>query len=204
MGLLSTAAVIAIIAIVVAAAVLFAFTKVPNTKLTLVQAKSLVISDIEAQNPTANVTFLPGASNSTLPNSFYIPLSVVYNGSKPCPTVMIEAFNYPAGGLRPINDTQASAFDSGNCNIYVQGSLPPYAPLFIASSYASGNSLIRSYVNRFGYVNTFVTASRGDSAIVGNQTNVWLVTYKAVNANYSLYAILNPSGTVTQAYNSSS
>ena len=206
MGLLSTAAIIAVVAIIIAGVAFYLFTKaVPAGSLTLGQAEQLVINDIKQQNPTANVTLLPGASNSTLErNSFYIPLSVVYNGSRPCPTLLIETFDYPATGLHPTNDTQASGFASGVCNVYVHGSLPPYPPLFIASSYASNDPAISRYVSDFGYNNVFVMADHElNNTAVGNYTNVWLVRYQAANANYSLIALLDPSGAILQTYNNS-
>ncbi len=206
MGLLSTAAIIAVIAIIIAGVVLYAFTRAPvASKLTLNQAEALVINDIKAQNPTANVTLLPGVSNSNLEQgSFYIPLSVVYNGTSPCPTLLIETFDYPATGLHPSNDTQLTSYNGYACNVYIHGELPPYAPLFIASSYASGNNAITAYVNMFGYSGTSVSANyQTNATILGNSTNVWLIKYSATGSSNSLYAILDPSGAILQTYNSS-
>jgi hypothetical protein len=207
MGLLSTAAIIAVIAIIIAGVVLYAFTRIPvASKLTVSQAEGLVINDIKAQNPTANVTLLPGVSNSSLEaGSFYIPLSVVYNGSSPCPTLLIEAFDYPATGLHPSNDTQLTSYSNGTCNVYIHGNLPPYAPLFIASSYASNNNGITAYVNRYGYSGTSVSATyQTNSTILGNSTNIWLIKYSGSGSQSNLYAIVDPSGAILQTYNSSS
>jgi hypothetical protein len=205
MGLLLSVAVIAVIVIAVAAIAFLVFTTAAvNPLLTVANAKSLVVNDIKTQSPNANVTII-SVSNSTHAASWLITLSIIYNGSKPCPTVLIEQFDYPATGLHPTNDTQASGFNSGVCSVYIHGSLPPYAPLFIASSYASKNPYLISYTTEFGYGNTFVTATPSqdetNSSLFGNQTNVWLVRYKATTANYSISAVLDQSGKVMQTYN---
>jgi hypothetical protein len=205
MGLLTTVVIIAFVAILVIGGVFFLFHKtVTAPKVTMQGAEGLVINDIKAQNPTANVTLLPGVTNAS--GSFIIPLSVVYNGTSPCPTLITETFNYPALGLQPIQDTQASASVAGNCQVYIQGSLPPYGPIFIASSYADNNATIRSYVDTFGYNNTSVTArfiTSTNSTISGNETNVWAVTYQASTANYMISAILGQSGKILQTYRTS-
>ncbi len=209
MGLFSTAAIIAVIAIVIAAGLFVAFHKTTSTKLTALQAEALVTNDIKAQNPSAAVTVVSNQSSALQAGSWQMTLSVVYNGSRPCPTVLIEQFDYPALGLHPTNDTQASSFSAGTCKLYVYGTLPPYAPLFIASSYASNNPAIESYVSRYGYNNIsvmarFIGQSSVNSTILGNETNVWQIGYGSSRSNHSLCAILGQNGTILQSYNSTS
>lgn len=203
MGLLTNAAIIAILAIILAAGLFILFQKAHSTQLTAQGAEALVVNDIKTQNPTANVTLLPpGVTNSTLEKgSFTIPLSVVYNGSRPCPTFLIETFDYPATGLHPSNDTQLTSYSDGVCKVYIEGAIPSYPPVFIAAAYATGNSMVLSYVSKFGYANTSVSASY-ESNFSSNQSNIWLIRYSTLRTSNSLYVIVDPSGKVMQAYNS--
>jgi len=213
MGLLSTVAIIAVVVIVIIGAVLVMTYKTANTKLTVQQAEGLVVNDIKAQNPTANVSQIGAATNSSLaPNSWVITLSVVYNGTRPCPTVQIEQFDYPATGLQSTTSTTYSYYSQNGCTVpssqnqnqQYNITLPDKSSIAIATSYASGNNSIGAYVDKFGYANTFVTArfqGGTNSGAFGNETNVWLVRYKATNANYSLIAVLDQSGVITQTFN---
>jgi hypothetical protein len=212
MGIFSTAAIIAVIAILVAGALFLLFTTTSTAKLTAQQAESLVVNDIKAQNPDANVTVI-SVSNSTLAkSSWQIVTSVVYNGSKPCPSVQIKQFNYPATGLQSSDYNEYSMYNSTGCYLLGYTSAPFYVislpQIAIARSYSTNNTIIDSYVNRFGYQNTFVTAKfitqgSSNSPELGNDTNVWLIKYGATPANYSVYAVLNQSGSILQTYNSS-
>ncbi|MDE1865313.1 MAG: hypothetical protein KGH94_01580 [Candidatus Micrarchaeota archaeon] len=208
MGLLSTAAVIAVIAIVITGAALFIFSKVPPGKLTVNQAENLVTSDIKAQNPNANITFISVTNSSLRPDSWQIIISVIYNGSKPCPTMMVDVFNYPVQSLLHPDVIVYSSGNSTGCVVNGYSSAPSYVinsnQIAIARSYSSGNSTIKSYVNRFGYPSTFVTASfLTQNSGLSNETNDWLIRYSATNANYSVMAVLDQSGKILQTYNAS-
>ncbi len=212
MGILSTAAIIAVIAILIVGAAFVAFHKVITPKLTVQQAEGLVVKDIKAQNPNANVSLISAVNSTLAVNSWLITLSVVYNGTRPCPTVLIEQFDYPATGLQSTTSTTYSYLNSNGCHVPTQQSqslpitLPIKSSIAIATAYASGNNAITSYVGISGYNNTFVTATfQGgmNSTILGNMTNVWLVTYQGTNSANSLYAILSQSGTIMQTYNAS-
>jgi hypothetical protein len=204
MGILSTAAIIAVIAIIIAGAGFLVFHRTTSTKLTAQQASDLVVKDIKAQNPNANVTVI-SISNSTLrAESWQIVTSVVYNGSKPCPTLFIDVFDYPALGLQ---NYTANLYTS-DCMINGLSDAPSYVisspEIAIVRSYSSNYSAIRSYVRRFGYANTSVTArfeGQINNTAFGNETNIWLVKYSATKANYSLYATLNQSGSILNSYN---
>jgi hypothetical protein len=209
MGLLLNVAVIAAVVIVIAVAVFLIFPATAvSTKLTPLRAESLVVNDIKTQNPNANVTVI-SVSNSTLEpgKSWQVVASVIYNGSKPCPIVMIDVFDYPALGLQ---NYTANLYTRG-CVINGLTSAPSYVislpQIAIARSYSLNDTAIMDYVSKFGYGNTFVSASfKGQTqtnSIFGNESNVWLVRYKATNANYSLNAVLNQSGMITQTYNAS-
>jgi hypothetical protein len=213
MGLFSTAAIIAVIAILVAGALFLIFTSTTSGKLTVQKAEALVVSDIKTQNPNANVTQIGNATNSSTKDSWLILLSVVYNGSRPCPTVQIEQFDYPAYGLSPTTETQYSSFNSTGCHVppvqqnqQFSITLPVKSSIAIATSYASGSNAITSYVNEYGYNNTSVTAcfkgqGSSDCPIFGNETNIWLIRYKASGAANSLYAELAQNGTTIDTYN---
>ena len=211
MGLLSTAAIIAVIAIVIAGVAIWLLHPTLSTTLTKAKAVTLVLSDIAAKNPNANVTVI-NVSNSSFAGSWKITLGVIYNGNRPCPMTQIEQFDYPAIGLNPSTATQYSSLDSNfTCHVPLQTgespfSLPLKSSIAIATSYASGVNAIKFYVNTFGYNNTFVTANFLGSSLNGmpaKNTNVWLIRYRAASANYSLYAVLGQSGMVIQTYNSS-
>jgi hypothetical protein len=216
MGILSTAAVIAVIAIVVAGGLFVLLHKTTTSKLTAQGAEGLVVNDIKAQNPGANVSLINATNSTQAKNSWLITLSVVYNGSRPCPTVQIEQFDYPAFGLHSYNPNTYSSFNSGVCHVpptqnqALPVTLPIKSAIVIATSYASGYNAITSYVNLYGYNNTHVSACLVPStdcngaAFGGNETNTWLVKYNASDATYSLYVTLDQSGTVLNSYSISS
>ena len=136
----------------------------------------------------------------------------MYNSTKPCPTLFIEAFDYPATGLLPSVDN----LYTDKCFIYGLSS----APTYVVSS--PSIAIVKSYNNRFfptievmplaEYINTYGYESMtvhatffntlGKSMTPFNETfnNVWLVNYTATGADYSEFVILDSSGTPEKAY----
>ena len=204
------AGIVAVVVVALAGIALLALHKARPSQLTYPQSEQLIINDLKASNPSANITEVYH-SNSTLENrSWYMVFSIVYNGSRPCPTLLIEAFDYPATGLVPSLD---NLYTTG-CNVYGITGAPTYVisspEIAIARSYASNVTPIRSYVGRFGYYNTIVTArflpdvNASYTPLGINLTNSWLVRYRATNANYSLYAVVDQSGHMIGTYELSS
>jgi hypothetical protein len=208
MDLLGTVAIIAIVLIIIFTAGFVLLKNNTEKQLSSAQAVQFVLNDLKASNPNANITVI-NVSNSTLKKGSYdIVLSIVYNASKPCPTLFIEGFDYPATGLVPSVDNLYTK----NCIIYGISSAPSYVisspQIAIARSYNQGISQITNYVSTFGYNNTMVTARfypyLNDNATNLGQSyyNVWLIKYKAKSINYSVYAVMDSSGTVIANYTS--
>jgi hypothetical protein len=61
-----------------------------------------------------------------------------------------------------------------------------------------------NYVNRYGYNNTDVDASYysnlTNAHLASTYYNAWLVRYKASAADYSVYAVIDSSGSVAGNY----
>lgn len=206
MDLLGKVAIVVVILVVVFSAGFIIFKRSTESQLTSSQAVQFVINDLKASNPGANITII-NVSNSTLKRGSYnIVLSIIYNATRPCPTLLIEGFDYPATGLVPSVDNLYTK----NCEIYGLTGAPSYVisspEIAIARSYNQGIGQITNYVSTFGYNNTIVTArfypSLSDNVthLGQNFHNVWLIKYNAMNANYSVYAVLNSSGAVAGNY----
>ncbi|MGD0729180.1 MAG: hypothetical protein ABR981_03840 [Candidatus Micrarchaeaceae archaeon] len=207
MDLFGKVAVIVVILIVIftAAFILFQHTA-KQTQLTATQAEQYVINDLKASNPNANITII-NVSNSSLKNGSYnIILSIVYNGTRPCPTLSIVGYDYPATGLVPSVDNLYTS----KCVIYGLSNAPSFVIsskyIAIAESYDKNLSQISDYVNTFGYYNTNVHATyyallnNTQTHLTQSLYNVWLVQYKATNANYSVYAVIDSSGAIVGNY----
>lgn len=172
-----------------------------QTHLTAQQAEQIVINDVKTTSPNANITII-SVSNSTIQKGSYnVVLSVVYNATKPCPTLSIEEFDYPALSLVPnINNLYTKT-----CVIYGLSDAPSYViispEIAIVRSYTQNNKLISSYVNSYGYNNTYVRA-KFYSYLNQSFQNVWIINYTAKNANHSAYVVLSSSGTVIYNYTS--
>lgn len=214
MDLLGKVAIIVIVLIAAfsAAFVLFGHSA-SNAPLTSAQAVQIVLKDIQDSNPGANVTVI-NVSNSTLErNSYNIVLSIVYNSTRACPTLFIEQFDYPATELVQsipnLYTKNCVVYGLSNASTYVISS--PY--IAIARSYnqsiTHNITQVSSYVNSYGYNNTAVTAkfypylNNTNTHQSQSYYNVWLVKYKAKAANYSVYTILDSSGTVSANYTAS-
>ncbi|MDE1810819.1 MAG: hypothetical protein KGH66_02150, partial [Candidatus Micrarchaeota archaeon] len=68
------------------------------------QAVQFVKSDLLQMNPSANITLINVSPSRLQTGSWNIVLSVVYNATRPCPTLFIEGYDYPATGLVPSLD----------------------------------------------------------------------------------------------------
>ncbi len=209
MDLIGRVAIIVVLLIVIFSAGFILFRHSTQSQFTSAQAVQFVLNDLKATNTNANITVI-NVSNSTLEKGSYnIVLSIVYNVTRACPTLLIEEFDYPATGLVPSLDNLYTK----NCIIYGLSSAPSFVisspEIAIARSYNQGIKQITGYVSTFGYNNTFVTAMFYPT-LNENQThlgqsfyNVWLVRYKAPSANYSVYAVLDSSGAIAGNYTSS-
>lgn len=207
MDLLEKVAVVVVLVIIVFSAGFVLLTHTTKTTRTSKQAEEVVINDLKSSNPDANITVI-NVSNSTIENGSYnIVLSIVYNATRPCPTLFIDEFDYPATGLVPSVDNLYTK----DCVIHGLS----YAPSFVVSSpeIAIAESYnqtsvpqITNYVSTFGYNNTNVYAkfypylNENDTNLGQSYYNVWLVTYKATNANYSVVAVLDSSGAIAGNY----
>ncbi len=210
MDLIVKSALIAVILILIAAGAFILLQKSTQHQLTSNDAVSLVISDLQSKNPNATIT-LVSLSNSTIQkNSWNIVVSVVYNATRPCPTLLIEDFDYPATGLSPSTENIYTT----KCELlnYASGA-PSYVisspELAIVNSYDSNYSIIKSFVNNYGYNNTNVYArffqnlQSNYTHLGANYSNIWLVEYTSNMANHSAYVLMSQSGKVLGTYNAS-
>lgn len=206
MDLLEKVAIVVIVLIVIFSAGFLLFQHFQQTaNLTSAQAVQYVLSDIKDANPGANITVI-NVSNSTQKGSYNIVLSVVYNSTKPCPTLLIDDFDYPAFGLsQSVDNTYTN-----KCIIYgpanvSSGITSPQIAIVKSYNQTSTPSII-DYVSKYGYSNTNVYAkyysylNESYTHLGQSYYNVWLVAYKASNANYSIYAVVDSSGAIAGNY----
>ena len=203
MGLLESAFIAAAIIVLVIAGVIFIYGNGAHAApLTESRAIQIVGSDIRAGSPAANITLISVSNSSAERNSWNIVYSVAYNVTRPCPTLQIEGFDYPATGLVPSIDnlyTQA-------CTIYGISDAPTYVisspEIAIVRSYTIHNSTIDNYVSDYGYNNTRVYARfyqnlpASDTPSGSNMSAVWVVRYSANGASSSEYAVMNQAGSM--------
>lgn len=212
MDLIGKVAIIVILLIVIFSAGFILFKHSVQTQFTAQQAKQVVLNDLKASNPRANITVI-NVSNSTLEkNSYNVVLSIVYNSTSPCPTLFIEEYDYPATGLVPSVDNLYTK----NCIIFGLSNAPSYvigSPIIaVARSYnqsvAHNVTQVTNYVSDFGYNNIMTTAmfypslNNTNTHLSQSYYNVWLIRYKAAAANYSIYTVLDSSGAVVDNYSS--
>jgi hypothetical protein len=208
MGLITTAVIIAVVAIAIVAGVLLLTSYGPHqTTLTESQAEGLITKDLMSAYPGATISIIPPVEYNSTQKSWAVTMSVAYNATRPCPSVQIVGFEYPALGLQPISE---SVYDQGlstNCKVASLTAPTNTNETAIVRayyySYTNSYAPVLSYINRFGYNDTVATAEfKGgeNSSILGNESNVWLVRYNAASANYSQYAILAQNGTIIGNY----
>jgi|GEM_PF-749162 len=213
MDLLAKVIIIAILLIIIIFALFSMLPKLHTNQkiITRSDAINMIKADILNKTPNANISLISASPAGN--NSWDVSFTVVYNGTKACPELLEEDFDYPAFGFYSTNTTYTS-----NCKVYGYTSAPYYVlsmpQTAIAESYAE-NTLAEAYVNRFGYSSTNVHAvkyvnftsnditalgfnSLISSNIVGNSvlTNIWLINYSASDANYNLYLLMHQSGNI--------
>lgn len=210
MELMGKVAIAAVILVILFVGIVLLTEHTSNGPLTEAQAEKVVIADLQSANPNGLVALISESPSTLKTNSWNFVFSVVYNGTKPCPTLFIEGFDYPATGLVPTVDnlyTSNCQFNGLNTSAsyynYVISS--PYVA--IAESYRQNSTEIRNYVNRFGYnnmdVHALYYANIENSTTPANITayNAWIINYTAPRiANYSEYVVLGPSGSIIANY----
>jgi hypothetical protein len=202
MDLLAKVAIIVVLLIVVFSAVFILTKNNTQSQFTAAHAKQLLLSEISASNPGANVTVLNISNSSLKSGNYNIVLSIVYNSTRPCPTLFIEEYNeFPTfQQLNPKVDTDN--LYTKNCVIYglQNASANQYVisspEVAIARSYNQSVknhvSNVTDYVGAYGYDNTSVTARLFN--------NEWLIRYQALHTNYSVNAVMYPNGTISKTY----
>ncbi|MGC8669961.1 MAG: hypothetical protein ACP5TL_02295 [Candidatus Micrarchaeia archaeon] len=179
------------------------------SQLTESQAVTLVMKKLNLTYPNAVIQIINVSNSSYYSNSKIVPnwditVSIIENATLACPGVSTESFSYPARGLLPIT---INNYTNTNCTMSGLGSAPLYiinSP-YVAKmqSYISKYPQIISYVKKYGYANTLVSAKL--MAVIGpkNFTNInrtfynsWLVSYNANNANTIIYVLMNTTGTI--------
>ena len=176
-----------------------------STQLTQAQAEQIVLNDLKAHSPNAIINVVNVSRSSLRNDSWNMVVNVVYNSTRPCPSILTESFDYPALGLSP---TVYSVY-SNNCSVYGVGSNnyvigSPY--IAIAQSYAQNYTPVRNYVSTYGYSATSVHAAFYDTIPANftplNETfsNSWLINYTASGAAQELFVIMSSNGTITNSY----
>jgi hypothetical protein len=209
MDLLLKVGILIIVLIVIFGAAFLIFVHTGQSgPLTQAQAQQIVLNDIKASNPNATVTVVSSSPSPSFNNSWSIVLAIVYNATRPCPTLFIEGFDYPATGLS-ISHGIDNLYTT-KCVISGLSTAPTYVisspEIAIARSYNTSSPELVNYVTLYGYnnVNVYATfyANLGASATPLGQSfsNIWLVNYTAKNAPYSQYVVLAQSGQIIGNY----
>ena len=174
-----------------------------QSALTSNTVEGYVIKDLQQQNPNSSIKIINVTPSSIESGSWDVVVRLISNSTRACPTLLIEGFDYPAMTLLPslYNKYVGNCVISGSAysSSYVVGN-PAVA---ITEVYEQKNPAMMGYLNQYGYNNTHVGAkfyyTLNDSTLPINTSmhNAWVITYNAVNANYSLYAVLNQSGRIS-------
>jgi hypothetical protein len=205
MDLLLKVAILVVVLIVIFSAIFLIFTRSTQTgPVTEAQAQQLVLNDVKSSSPNATVAVISTSPSPSEANSWVIVLSVVYNATKPCPTLFIAGYDYPAFGLAPSNYTEYT----NKCVIYGLSTAPTYVisspEIAIAKSYNSSAPELVNFVDDYGYknVNVYATFYTNFAPPALNQSfnNVWLVNYTASAAPYNQYVVLGQSGQLVGNY----
>lgn len=206
MELFARVGVIAVLVIAIAALAFIATGHGISAPLTQDQAVQYVLSDVRSNNPAANISVIAVSPSVLKAGSWDIVLSVVYNATRPCPTLFIEAFDYPATGFVPSVDNLYTT----RCVVYGASTAPSYvisSPyIAIARSYNQSFAPITDYVGAFGYNNTqvraryFANLNESETPLQRPFQNVWLINYTARYATYSEFVIMTASGSMLANY----
>jgi hypothetical protein len=200
---------VAIVVIILIGALLFVLLQhFSSSAVTEKQAESYVISDLKQQNPNVSISIINVSPSTLAKGSWNVIVGLVYNGTRACPTVLIEGYDYPAMTLL------SNIYDlyTTGCRIYGISSAPSYVislPQIAVARATNVSSYASSYVYFFGYDNTIAKAhyfsalNSSSTPLSENFTDVWLVNYTATNAHYSEYIVLSESGSVLGNYSAS-
>ena len=203
MGLIRSVGILALIVVAIAVAA-FGISSLLHSShsrgVTEAQAEQFVLNDLKQASPGANITVI-NVTNSTLKaGSWSVTVSVVYNPTSPCPTFLIEGFDYPAVTLVP----SVEVLYTSNCEVYGLANAPSYvisaAPVAITRAYDFGNATILNYIganmNSVTAHAAFYSVLPANATPLGTQfNNTWLVEYSAPGAPTSLYVLMDKSGT---------
>jgi hypothetical protein len=193
MDLMSKAILAAVILVIVIFVGYYAISHVSFGKqLTEAQASSLVFHDLQNSNPSAIIN-ITNVTASRYPGSWHIIASIVTNATSPCPSYSIYSIDYPAFTF--VNGVENTY--TGNCTIYgrVPGtnySIGSY-PVAITDSYIKNISIVKVFVDRYGFSNVVVHATYYNSTNYNgeNYTGVWLVEYTTPNSNQTISVLLS-------------
>lgn len=206
MQLLSKVAIVTIILVAIAIVATFAFRHTTSqSQVTASYAKGFVLSDLYQHSPTGIFNVINVSKSSSNPNSWVIVLSAAYNSTKPCPTYLTETFNYPSTNLAPvINNIYAS-----QCKVHqvstTHGSNIGLPIMAIAEATSIQTPIVSNYISTYSYNNTFVHAkfypsfNKTLNNVSVDFNNMWIINYTAINANNSVYVILDKFGKFIRA-----
>ncbi len=192
--------VVGVVVVIVFAMIIFtAITHVSSAKkLTAQQAETFISNYLKQLSPGAEVDIINVTPSKLVNGSWDVFAGIIYNQTTPCPTVVIEDFDYPATNMLPRTDNVYAS----NCTIYGNTSIATVRlpAIAIATSYQESDAA-KAYVESFGYNGTAVHARffqnlTGSPYNPKNGTDIWIVNYTAARSNYSLYVTLNVSGNV--------
>ncbi len=202
-----------VIIIIALAAFLFKGNASSKSNINATQAEQFVLSDLYQSAPYANFTLLN--ISKTTNSSWYITVSATYNASTPCPTYLVESFNYPSENLAPVvNNIYAS-----DCTVHelinnaTSGINIPALAIATATTQArSGeDTALYNYLSTYTYNAThahatFFRTNPFPSIFDQYGNDIWVVNYTASKSNYSLYVALSGAGNLRgeSAYNRTS
>ena len=213
MDLLAKVGIVVVLLVAIFGGVLlFRYVESGSGTLTAAQAQQIVQRDLKLAHPNASVSVINVTPSTLAQGSWSIFISLIYNATRPCPTVYLEQYDYPATGLVP----SVANLYTEHCVIYglSNTALPYYTYLItspeiaIAKSFNTSFPALVVYVNRYGYNNTNVyathyqnlTLSRAIAPQGSKLVNVWKINYTAAQAPYSEYVILNSTGSIIFNY----
>ncbi len=213
MDLLVKVGIVAVILVAIfGGALLFRYVVGSSSTLTASQAQQIVQRDLKLAYPNASISVINVTPSTLSQGSWNIFISLIYNATRPCPTVYLEQYDYPATGLVP----SVANLYTQHCVIYglSSTSLPYYTYLItspeiaIAKSFNTSFPALVVYVNTYGYNSTNVyarhyqnlTLNRMVNPYGGSFLNVWQINYTAIRAPYSEYVILNSTGSIIFNY----
>ncbi|MEM3827037.1 MAG: hypothetical protein QXR58_00345 [Candidatus Micrarchaeaceae archaeon] len=207
MHLLSKVTLIAIIIILLALIVFYAARQPASSAITKQQAESFVISDLMQSNPNASINVINAAPSTLKSGSWSIMVSIIYNSTRACPTVLVKSFDYPAFTLSSVVDSYTTG--TIPCAVHGLSNVSSYLISLpqVAIAIATNSSMqASSYASLFGYNKTvahahFYSSLASSSTPLGkNLSNVWLVNYTASDSNYSEYVVLGSTGGVVGSF----